>query len=91
MARGWESKSVEVQQEEKVRAGRPTGRPETPDERARRSERGTLSLSRKRAVADLQRATTGAHRQMLEHAIADLDRRIAALSPDGSAKADAGN
>ena len=79
MARGWESKSVEAQQEEA--ASRVTARaPYSEEDAARQAERNTLSLARTRAQADLQQACAGAHRAMLEQAIAELDRRIAALS-----------
>jgi hypothetical protein len=36
-------------------------------------------LARTRAEADLRSATAPAYRAMLQHAIADLDRQIAAL------------
>ena len=78
MARGWESKSVESQQE--ASADRSPDAPAlTREERARRTERATLSLARTRALLDLQRACAPAHRAMLEQAIADLDQRLAAL------------
>jgi len=51
----------------------------TAEESARKAERATLALARTRALADLQHACAPAHRAMLEQAIADLDRRIAAL------------
>jgi hypothetical protein len=75
MARGWESKSVEAQQEEATskRAAPPRVAPEDARQRA---ERATLMLARTRALADLQRACVPAHRAMLEQAIADLDRRV---------------
>lgn len=76
MARGWESKSIEAQQEE---ASRPSGGPRrqaTADDLVRRQRRRTLELARARAVADLERATTDAHRAMLRRAIADLDERL---------------
>ena len=78
MARGWESKSIEAQQEAAAER-RTKAAPIAPDESARRSERATLSLARTRALSDLQRACAPAHRAMLEQAIADLDQRIAAL------------
>src|SRR4029453_12946140 len=78
MARGWESKSIEAQQEAAAeRRTRTTT--VTPDQSARLTERATLSLARTRALADLQRACAPAHRAMLEEAIAELDRRIADL------------
>ena len=78
MARGWESKSVEAQQDAAAE-GRIKMPQITPEESARRTERATLALARTRAMADLQKACAAAHRAMLEQAIADLDRRIAAL------------
>jgi hypothetical protein len=75
MARGWESKAVESQQE--AAAGRQprTGIFNSEDAR-RRAERATLMLARTKALADLQLACAPAHRAMLEQAIADLDRRL---------------
>lgn len=82
MARGWESKSVEAQQEA-ASAARPTGPKLDPAdaarEAARKSARATLMLARTRALADLQAACVPAHRAMLEQAIAELDQRLAAL------------
>jgi hypothetical protein len=79
MARGWESKAVEAQQDA-AEAPRPTGPAVTAAEAARKAERATLMLARTRALADLQAACVPAHRAMLEQAIADLDRRVAALN-----------
>jgi hypothetical protein len=76
MARGWESKAVESQQEAAAsKAPRSAGF--TPQEAQSRAERATLMLARTRALADLQQACAPAHRAMLEQAIADLDRRLA--------------
>lgn len=79
MARGWESKSVEAQQDAAADERAKAPNDITPEESARRAERATLSLARTRALADLQRACAAAHRAMLEFAIADLDQRLAAL------------
>ena len=78
MARGWESKAVEAQQDAAA-TERPAGPPISPEEAARRSQRASLMLARSRALADLQHACAAAHRSMLEQAIADLDARIAEL------------
>lgn len=78
MARGWESKSVEAQQDAAT-SPRQQGPNLTPDEAARQRQRTTLMLARARALADLQQACAAAHRAMLEGAIADLDAQIAAL------------
>ena len=78
MARGWESKSVEAQQDAAQAPRQQTGRV-SPGDAARLAERATLMLARTRALADLQAACVPAHKAMLEQAIADLDRRLASL------------
>jgi hypothetical protein len=78
MARGFESKMVEFQQEEAAR-GRSRTVALTPDEQARRARRLSLELARARAAADLDRATAPAHRRMLEQAIAALDDQLRAI------------
>jgi hypothetical protein len=76
MARGWESKSVEAQQDAAA-TKRTLAPPVSVEEAARRSQRATLMLARNRALADLQHACVAAHRAMLERAIAALDDRLA--------------
>jgi len=76
MARGWESKSVEAQQDAAAERVQPAP-PVSPQDAARKAQRATLMLARTRAMADLQLACAAAHRAMLEQAIADLDRRLA--------------
>ncbi len=78
MARGWESKSVEAQQDEAA-AGTISKPAVDPAEALRRSQRATLMLARTRALSDLQLACAPAHRGMLEQAIADLDEKIRRL------------
>jgi hypothetical protein len=75
MARGFESKNVEFQQEEAAR-GRTIKPPMSEEERARSAQRTTLELARVRAADDLNRATVPAHRRMLEQAIAALDTQL---------------
>jgi hypothetical protein len=76
MARGWESKAVESQQEAAA-IRQPRRGSFNPEDARRRAERATLMLARTKALADLQMACAPAHRAMLEQAIADLDRRLA--------------
>jgi hypothetical protein len=78
MARGFESKMVEFQQEEAARAKKPIEKL-TADEQARRARRASLELARARAAADLERATAPAHRKMLEQALGALDQQLAEL------------
>jgi hypothetical protein len=80
MARGFESKSVEAQQEEAAR-GKVKARPQmTPEQQAMAQRRRALELTRARACDDLSRATAPAHRQMLEKAIASLEQQLKDLS-----------
>jgi hypothetical protein len=77
MARGWESKSVEQQQDEaKAERTRKT-EPLTPEQTARRRRLATLELSRKQILHQLETASNPRHRQMLEAALADLNGQIA--------------
>jgi len=78
MARGWESKNIESQQEEAGRQ-KQRGPALTPEEQARRAKRAQLELARTRATADLERATAPAHRRMLEQAIKALDDQLSSL------------
>lgn len=78
MARGFDSKFVEAQQEEAARDK--TLKPATtPEQRVIDTRRAALELSRARASADLSRATAPAHRQMLEAALSALEQQLAQL------------
>jgi hypothetical protein len=77
MARGWESKSVEAQQDEASRAApAATGGLPAPVDAERATRRRTLELARARTVADLEVATFPAHRAMLERTLAALDAEL---------------
>jgi hypothetical protein len=78
MARGWESKSIEAQQDEAARA-KVVRRELSPEQRAVEERRRMLTLTRLRALADLERASAAPHRRMLEQAIAALDEQLAQL------------
>lgn len=78
MARGWESKSIEAQQEEAARS-RPKGPALSPDEMQRAEKRRTLELARARAADDLSRATVPAHRRLLEQTLAAIEDQIRAI------------
>ena len=83
MARGWESKAIESQQESAANSRRTRPAP-NPGDASRQAAHATLMLARTRALADLQSACAPAHRAMLEHAIAELDQRLAALRKDAA-------
>jgi len=78
VARGWESKSVESQQDDAA-VRRISSSPVSAEDAQRQSERATLMLARNRALADLQHACAAAHRAMLEQALTELDARLASL------------
>jgi hypothetical protein len=82
MARGFDSKSVEYQQEEAQRSREEHGRerPLSEEERGRIQRRRTLELARARTAADLARAASPAQRQMLGRAIAALDLELKSLA-----------
>jgi hypothetical protein len=79
MARGWESKSVEQQQEEAISEPARKAEPLTPEQVGRRRRLATLELSRKRILHQLEAATHARHREMLAAALADLDAQIAGV------------
>jgi hypothetical protein len=78
VARGWESKSVELQQDD----ASPTGEPKrslTPEERKIESRKEGLKLSRSRILAQLQAATNPRYRTILEEELAAIDEQIVQL------------
>ena len=77
MARGWESKSVEQQQEERSeQSPRSVRTPLSPDQQQRNRKNEGMLLSRQRLTQQLQAACNPRHRQMLERAIAELDSQL---------------
>jgi hypothetical protein len=79
MARGWESKSVEQQQEEMSEQRKTVHPPISPDEQQRNRKREGLLLSRKRLAQQLQSAGNPRHRKILEQAIAELDSQLSSF------------
>jgi len=79
MARGWESKSVEAQQEEAV-AKPASEKPRlTPEDAVRFREKERLRLSRQSVREQLDRSRDPRHRGLLEQALSDLESRIREL------------
>jgi len=78
MARGFESKSVEEQQAEAKREPASNQRL-TPEQIEGRRKRDGLLLSRKNVQSQLNSVTNPVRREMLERALAELDRQLAAL------------
>jgi hypothetical protein len=81
MARGWESKSVEAQQEESI-AAKPTKNRVTltPEQLQREQKKADLMLSRSRIVQQLERSTSERYSDLMRQTLAELDRQIADLS-----------
>jgi DNA-directed RNA polymerase sigma subunit (sigma70/sigma32) len=79
VARGWESKSIEAQQAD---AGEQVKEPRvklTAKEATVVREREGLSLARKRVLQQIEASSNPRHRQLLEDALADLDRKLKQL------------
>jgi hypothetical protein len=76
MARGWESKSVEQQQEEATSSTQQRGQPLTAEQIAENQRREGLELSRHRILQQLEVASNPQHRSMLEAALAELDAQL---------------
>lgn len=82
MARGWESKSVESQQE--IRARSDYGEALTPEQRELRRKREGLELSRRRVLQEIEATRSDVRRASLEQALAFLDDEIRKLDALGT-------
>ena len=78
MARGWESKSVESQQDDAL-AAKVTRPALTPEQRIRAERRTSLELALARAQAELQAACQPAYRDMLRLKLEALRSQLAEL------------
>jgi len=77
MARGWESKAIESQQDAAAQAKAVRrSRERTPEEKALIAQREVLELARTRVIAQVAKATAPVHRVMLEHALKSLDDQL---------------
>jgi hypothetical protein len=78
MARGWESKAVESQQDDARREGpRPPAVPQA--DRDRQVQRRSLELALANAQAELGAACRPAHKDMLRQKLAAIQAALAAL------------
>jgi hypothetical protein len=77
MARGWESKSVESQQDADAHADR--SQPLTPEQREVLRKRESLEMSRRRVLQDIAAARSEVRRASLEQALAFLEEEIRKL------------
>ena len=76
MARGWESKSVEMQMEERRDSSR-SGSPEAADPSLRR-ELELLELSRKRLLFEIESASDSRLKELKKRALSHVDEKIRA-------------
>jgi len=80
MARGWESKGVEGQvQERETKEDRKNKKQVSKDQVEVRRQRGILMLSRARVEIQLQGAQAERYREQLMRALADIDSQLAKL------------
>jgi hypothetical protein len=79
MARGWESKSIESQQDDAARKA--ARQPElTADERDRAARRAGLELALARTQAEMTAACKPAHREMLKMRLDAIRAQLDALT-----------
>lgn len=76
MARGWESKSVEAQQAERIEASSQRHPPMSKEEAARWREWESLRLSRQTVLQQFEASTNPRHRKMLQDSLAALDEKL---------------
>jgi hypothetical protein len=79
MARGWESKSVEMQMEERESVS-PTGRNTREDAEIER-KRELLELSRKRLLQEIESASGERLREIKRRALHHIESELAAIPP----------
>ena len=82
MARGWESKAVadQIEEGEQRTPGRAPELDPSPEAVFRRQQLESLRLSRSRTLAQLERASKPAYRQMLEKALRTIEQEIEEVS-----------
>ena len=80
MARGWESKSVEAQIEEKAQGiARPVNA-RTTDQVQNIMEKKNLELARTKVAHELALSQNPRYTQMLQRSLSELDKKIAAVN-----------
>jgi hypothetical protein len=79
MARGWESKSVEAQIEEKEKTTATVVKTRTADQVQHIMEKRTLELARAKVAHELASSQNPRYTQMLQRSLSELDKKIAAI------------
>ena len=80
MARGWESKAVEAQQQDASDQSA-KGPNLTPEAAALSRQRETLRLARENVLKQLEAAEDERHRKLLQDSLAALEAKLARLEP----------
>ena len=84
MARGWESKSVEAQQEEAGTKSAGSGKRKLSlEEAAALREKENLRLARQRVLQQLEASADPRHRKLMQEALAHLDEKLGKLESRG--------
>lgn len=79
MARGWESKSVELQIEESSKPIATSVKTRTSDQVQHIIEKRNLELARAKVAHELASSQNPRYAQMLRQSLSDLDKKIAAI------------
>jgi hypothetical protein len=79
MARGWESKSIESQMEDREARARRDAQPLSADAQERARQRAACALSRQRVLNELESCRSEARRASLEGALAFLNHELRKL------------
>jgi hypothetical protein len=80
MARGWESKSVEAQMEERREERDDSRTPRSAEQLEKERQRYSLELSRRRIASELAGTQSALRRPSLEAALKHLDGELSKLS-----------
>jgi hypothetical protein len=75
VARGWESKSVELQQDEARSSAEPKSRM-TIEQKKNQARKEGLRLTRSRILAQLHSSENSRYRQMLERSLAEIEEQL---------------
>lgn len=79
MARGWESKSVEMQIEDKPKLVPTPAKTRTSDQVQHIIEKRNLELARAKVAHELASSQNPRYAQMLKQSLSELDKKIASI------------
>lgn len=79
MARGWESKSVELQQSTAAETGKPSKKRLNPEQIQQQNQKRSTQLAVARVRHELETAQNPRYQEMLKAELAVLEKRLAKL------------